>query len=423
MDIDRATGDAARPQTAGDLTGFGLVVVWPRGRTDDSFVLDAVGARGQLLDVTEVTWTPELAAAGYARFSQTRLDGPHGPALLERRGTGTSLVVAFVATPGLPGAPRRAGNTTDLQEVLEQRLGHGCVHVAANCLEAGREYMLLLERSAAAALAQGAWSGETQRLERDLAGTGGWSHTRQMFAVLNTGAPYVVLRNFEGLADLQLMPGHADIDILTADYLQTVAMLGAQSRLRAVPRWGGRFDVRIGAKSVICDLRFPGDDYYAPQWAREILAGRRLHPDGFYVPDDHELLDTMLYHAVVHKPEVSADYATRLAAMGPALGRTGWTEARLADRSEVRSLLDERLADRGYTIRRPKDPTVFFNNRLRRTSAPLIWRLADALRRRLYRLAVRNVLYPTKFAARTVGDSWRRSATRIRKRGPKSTPR
>jgi hypothetical protein len=277
--------------------------------------------------------------------------------------------------------------------------------------------MLLLERSANEAMAQGDWNGEVVRLERDLAGTGGWSDAHRMFAVLNAGAPYVVLRNFEGLADLEFMPGHADIDILTADYTQTVAMLGAASRLRALPRWGGRFDVRIGSKSVICDLRFPGDDYYELPWARQILAGRRLHPDGFSVPNDDELLDTMLYHAVVHKPEVSADYATRLSAMAPALGRTGWTVAALSDRSAVRSLLDERLRARGYTIRRPKDPTVFFNNRLRKSTAPLAWRLFDALRRRLYRLSLRNVRYPARFAARSICDAWTRTAAHLRTRG------
>jgi hypothetical protein len=396
---------------------FGLVVVWPRGRSDDAFVLDAVGGRGRILEVTEVTWTPELTAAGYARFSLMRLDGPHDQAALDRRGVGAALVIACAGVGGdEPNRPRGAGEEVRLLAALEGRLGKGSVHVARNPFEAGREYMLLLERSADGALARGAWNGETQQLERDLAGTGGWSDPRQMFAVLNVGAPYVVLRNFDGLVDLQLMPGHADIDILTSDYQQTVAMLGAQSRLRALPRWGGRFDVRIGLKSVICDLRFPGDDYYAPDWARQILAGRRLHPDGFYVPNDEELLDTMLYHAVVHKPEVSADYATRLAAMAPARGRTGWTEARLADRSAAHALLLERLAERGYSIRKPKDPTVFFNNRLRRASAPLVWRLADALRRRLYRLAVRNVLYPARFAARSIGDAWRRNVTRLRTR-------
>lgn len=417
MDAERGSGDAASPQGGADPTTFGLVVVWPRGRTDDSFVLDAVGAGGRrILDVIEVAWTAELTAAGYARFSQTRLDGPYEQRLMEQRGVGDSLVVAFGDAPGTPPGNGRAAAGTPLLAVLEGRLGEERVHVAPNAFEAAREYMLLLERSATEALAQGDWNGEVVRLDRDLAGTGGWSDARRMFAVLNAGAPYVVLRNFEGLADLEFMPGHADIDILTADYAQTVAMLGATSRLRIVPRWGGRFDVRIGSKSVICDLRFPGDDYYDLPWAGEILAARRLHPDGFYVPSDDELLDTLLYHAVVHKPEVSADYATRLSAMAPALGRTGWTVAALSDRQAVRSLLDERLEARGYTIRRPRDPTVFFNNRLRSSNGPLAWRLFDALRRRVYRLTLRHVLYPTRFTARSISDAWKRAVGRLRAR-------
>lgn len=227
--------------------------------------------------------------------------------------------------------------------------------------------------------------------ERQVTGRRSWSNVQEMFAVLNAGSPYVVLRNFEGLADLDFLPGHGDIDILTADYGETIALLEAESRIGAVPRWGGRFNVEIGGRKVICDLRFPGDDYFETAWALEILENRRLHPGGFYVPEDDELLDTMLYHAVVHKPYVRRDYQTRLADLGTQRGRSAWTAEALADPNKARALLDERLSARGFTIRRPKDPTVFFNHRVSGAVAPFLRRLLDALRRRIYRLWMRHI--------------------------------
>ncbi len=423
MNPDQETGDASFALAGIDLPGFGLVVVWPRGRKHDSFVLDNLAARYEILEVTEVTWTPELTETGYARFSQTRLDRPHQPSLLEERGVGSALVIAlFDPTPSPsrlrsePVAVVSNRHFMATEATLAERMGKGQVHVASDTGEAVREYMLLLERSAAVTTTRGGWMGKISRVSRDLAGTEGWADSHHMFAVLNSGAPYVVLRNYEGLADLEFLPGHKDIDILTADYVQTVAMLGAESRLTAVPRWGGRFDVRIGSRSVICDLRFPGDDYYEPEWAWEILRTRRLHQDGFYVPDDDELLDTMLYHAVVQKPEVRRDYQTRLEALARDRGRPDWKAETLADRHAVRSLLFDRLDERGFSIRRPRDPTVFFNHRLHRSFAPLLWRLGDALRRRVYRFTMRYVRYPLRFAGRTVLDRFERPIARLRDR-------
>lgn len=423
MNPDRETRDAKLAPAGTDVVGFGLVIVWPRGRKHDPFVLDNLAAHYEILEVTEVTWTPELTEAGYARFSQTRLDRPHKPSLLEERGVGSALVIALLDLDpsrsrlrSETGAVANNRHFATTEATLAARTGNGHVHVAPSTEEAVREYMLLLERNAAVTVTRSGRTGEIMRVGRDLAGTGGWADTQHMFAVLNSGAPYVVLRNYEGLANLEFLPGHTDIDILTADYVQTVAMLGAESRLKAVPRWGGRFDVTIGSRSVICDLRFPEDNYYEPEWAWEILRTRRLHQDGFYVPDDDELLDTMLYHAVVHKPEVRRDYQTRLEALARARGRPDWKAETLADRHAVRSLLFDRLEERGFSIRRPNDPTVFFNHRLQRSLAPLPWRLGDALRRRVYRFTMRRVRYPLRFAGRTVLDRLERSIARVRNR-------
>ena len=425
MKSDQPTNELTSRTAAGSDPAFGLFVVWPAGRTQDLRVLERLAAAFDILDVTEAVWTPELTAAAYARFYQARMVPPHRPSLLEVRGVGAALVVAVLdpkpAWVGLDShlldrRDRVNRRFAEARDGLADLVGAGPLHAAENAAQAVREYMLLLERDAAQAVRRGAWDGRVDRLERDLAGTGGWTDVRHMFRVLNTGAPYVVLRNYEGLAELDFLPGHTDIDILTSDYVQTISLLGAESRIRSLPRWGGRFDVVIGSGPVICDLRFPGDQYYEPAWAREILRTRRPHRDGFYVPDPDELLDTLLYHAVVHKPEVRPDYQVRLAELARDRSRTGWEVEALANRTTSQQILDDRLAARGYSVRRPKDPTVFFNNRLQRPVAPILWRAADALRRRAYRFAMRYIRYPLRFGGLTIVDLLERPVALLRSR-------
>lgn len=411
MNLDDAT-DRSRPAAQHPVEPtFGLAVVWPSGRAHDEQILAELGERFALADVSEVRWTPELTAIGYARFDGSSLVPPDPQRYLRERGVGAVLVISMFdegATTERSQAGRSAGNRrfVEAAEALGLRFGRERLYVAGSSAEAARGLMLLLERSPAE-VNRGPWSGTVQSTTRDLAGAPGWDGVRQMFAVLNTGAPYVVLRNFEGLAELDFLPGHTDIDILTADYVQTIALLGADSRLRVRPRWGGRFNVTIASRQVICDLRFPGDRYYESEWAGDILAGRQLHPGGFYVPGHSELVDTMLYHAVVHKPEVRQDYQTRLAEMAHRLGRSGWDADVLGDRSGAQSLLEEVLETRGFAIERPRDPTVYFNHRVRGVPMPIGWRLGDALKRRLYRVFLRNVAYPMRYAGLTLLDRLR----------------
>ena len=57
------------------------------------------------------------------------------------------------------------------------------------------------------------------------------------------------------------------------------------------------------------DLRFVGDRYYDPEWAREILDRRVWNPGGFFTPSNEDYFESLAYHAVVHKNVFSRTYS------------------------------------------------------------------------------------------------------------------
>lgn len=392
----------------------GLVAIWPRWRQHAAEILEYLDERFSLLDAVGILWSPELAAENFARFHRDRVMPPYGSAFTDSLGLGETVVVAFTGstshTPdGRSDTPdRRDRLTQSSSDLLRRWPGAEGIYVADGPQRAESDYRLLIDSSIHSLTADN-WSGTLRQVHQDLAGAHGWRDVRQMFEVLNTGKEYVVLRNFEGLVDLSALTDHGDIDILVSDYHDALHLLNARSRLGHVPRWGGRFDVQIGGRSVICDIRFPGDGYYDARWALELLATRRLHADGFFVPEPEQYLDTLLYHAVAQKPFLAADYRSRLAAMARALARDGWDEDTLASRSAAFSLLAAVVKGRGFDITRPKDPTVYFNHRVRGVKLPGVWRIWDAVKRRLYRQYHKQILHRMRLVGLALSDRRRTS--------------
>lgn len=407
-ELDASLSSSAEHAPNGDV---GLVVIWPSWRQHADSILEYLDERFAILDAVETTWTTELAAESFARFRRDRLMPPYGSALVDSLGLGEIVIVALTV-PASDFAEDRAGALGGLDlvsqarsDLLERWPGTAGIYVADDPKRAASDYRMLMD-SNIHSLNTANWSGRLRRVNQDLAGAGAWQDVQQMFEMLNTGNRYVVLRNFEGLMDLSALTDHGDIDILVSDYHEALHLLNARSRLGHVPRWGGRFDVRIGSRSVICDIRFPGDGYYDSRWEEELLATRRLHADGFFVPEPEQYLDTLFYHAVAQKPSLAADYRKRLAAMARALDRAGWDEDSLGDRGTALALLASVVEGRGFLITRPKDPTVYFNHRVRGVKHPNMWRVWDALKRRSYRQYQKHVLHRARISRLSLSDRW-----------------
>jgi hypothetical protein len=344
---------------------LGLFVLTSSVRAEQDWLLGHLRERFEIRGVHEVHWTPELAAASFARlFPDAELAGRTSSEALVAE---SPLLVVTVVDP----EPRRrvAAEPTNVAfaetvAALRARTAGGWRTHGTECTaHAARDLMLLLGTAPEQYLAEHPrlWAGDVEQVRRDLSGAGGWASPTELFHVLNHTVRYVVIRNFEGMPQSLHVNFHEDVDLLTDDYPGLAAVMNARPHPRCILPCGGPHWVRIAGKDMWFDLRFVGDRYFDPIWAGEILDRRVYQAAGFYSPNPVDYFESLAYHAVIHKPFLSDDYKERLAVMAGTLGRSGWERAALDDPARVRALLDGILHARGCTYRRPLDVNVFYN--------------------------------------------------------------
>ncbi len=390
----RADAKAARE----DGSELGIFILWSAARAEESRILSAIEEQFSVHHVYEITWTPELVLENFARFYQGSPIPPHADFIVRQKGDGPFLVVVVSDhTPRYEGRATTHGwdtvsvNFFDAKERFREWLGGGKqVHGTDDPRHAARDLMLLLGN--VPANGPGCWDGVIQKVQRDVSGAHGWDSLEDALRVLNHSVPYVVLRNFEGFPKTHELGPHDDVDILTDDYFETLRVLNARPLLKCVPRWGGRFWVTIAGRDVIFDVRMVGDWYYDPKWARTVLARRVWHEGGFYAPCDEDYLETLFYHAFVHKLSFTSEYKERLSEMATALGRYELTRAALDNRREAKRILDELMRRKHYRWGKPKSPMVFYNFAHAGHRLPRIRRLVAGAQRRMARFGSHVVL-------------------------------
>lgn len=186
-----------------------------------------------------------------------------------------------------------------------------------------------------------------------------FSSPSEIFYLLNTaGIEYVVLRNYENLAECEafLLEGHPDIDILCRDSQAIVRILDAQTRRKDEPPFKGdgtHYYVYVRGKKVCLDLRYLGDGYYCKSWEEDMLARKQPQGDYFVLcPEDY--FYSLIYHAILQKRELSQEYNIRLTEMATKMNV-------LIEKADTPSFLAELqrfMKEKGYRFEYPKDKTV-----------------------------------------------------------------
>jgi hypothetical protein len=350
---------------------LGLFVVRSSARTEQERILRHTQKLFDVRRVYQIHWSPELIPENCVRFYREGLGPPFRTLRQERRDEGPILLVTAVDSAPryqprvTPRGPARV-NATFFDATQEFRAwtgGGSRVHGSSSAMEAARDLMLLLGTDPKTHLDENPhpWTGSIEEIHRDLSGAHGWSSPTELFYALNHTVRYIVLRNFEGLPQSLHVGSHEDVDLLTDDYRELIGVMNARPHRKCILSWGGPFWVKISGENMWFDLRFVGDRYYDPKWAREILFRRVWNNGGFYSPSSEDYFESLAYHAVVHKSELSAEYRQRLAAMASSLGRSGWEVSALEDPARVKALLDGILERRGSRYCRPRDVNVFYN--------------------------------------------------------------
>jgi hypothetical protein len=180
----------------------------------------------------------------------------------------------------------------------------------------------------------------------------------ELFAKLDDrGVSYAVSRNWENLPDAVEVGPHSDLDLLVDPaHLHTLQELWkaeptnpeTNPAQRRVP-----VTAPDGSQSfVLVDLRAPGDGYFPGAFARQALATRVRHENGFWVVAPLEHFLALAYHVVHHKGVMTDDYRRKLFAIAPDAG-----VALVGDGTEFAQLVRV-LGEHGIAFEQADDPYV-----------------------------------------------------------------
>jgi len=144
-------------------------------------------------------------------------------------------------------------------------------------------------------------------LNDDLLGSKSWNSLSTLFDFLNKHSNWIVLRNFEDLNDNYLFEDGDDIDILCEEINFFSALMNAKKRS------GERcsYFVTVNNFKIPLDIRFIGDKYYDPVWAKDMLI-RKIINNGIPAPCQLDYFFSLMYHAKLQKNFVKPIYIERL---------------------------------------------------------------------------------------------------------------
>ncbi len=163
---------------------------------------------------------------------------------------------------------------------------------------------------------------------------------------------YVVLRNFENLAETLVNSAHPDIDFLCRDPRRMTSRLHLKHRGK-IPD-GIHYKVQVGGKSVAVDLRHVGDGYLDPAWEERILLHRMRSRQGFYIPREKDHMYSLLYHVLIQKRAVADDYRKKLEGyFGDGLFA--------GERQSALAVLERYMSAHNYRFTYPTYPLGIFN--------------------------------------------------------------
>ena len=364
-----------------------LFILWNHALAKTAEILEDLKGRFTVHRVYEMRWSDARFSDNMSRFYGQKL--PRNSAKETHCGRGP-----FLAVVAIDEAPEYAERETsrgplavntkcfDAKQVYRARTGGGHrIHATNSPAETDHDLVLLLGHTASEFLElhPEPWDGRVELHERDLTGADGWNDISELFHVLNSAslhAPYALLRNWEGLPHAATLPGHGDIDVLCTNSRETAFLANAFPVSPEPHRVLHR--TSVGGKELLFDFREVGDDYYDANWERDMLARRVYSPEGFFHLCKEDYFHSLLYHAAVHKPEISEDYVVRLMDLSrdvaPLFGDA------LSDPAQIRSILDSFMSKQGYGFVEPRDTSVYFNAGFAGTTKMAVGRILQSSR-------------------------------------------
>lgn len=166
---------------------------------------------------------------------------------------------------------------------------------------------------------------------------------------------WIVMRNFEQMPDNITIDEHLDIDLLVNDYYLVKSILDGDSATN------NRYEdgknrilnyVTINNKNVLFDFRSTGDGYYDRKIQQDMLMKRIEHPNGFYIPNKEMHLYSLIYHAIIHKSNISPTYLK-------VFRQYGLNDYDM-NKKNLKVKLDTWLQNNGYSYCKPEPSVGYF---------------------------------------------------------------
>lgn len=231
------------------------------------------------------------------------------------------------------------------------------IHASDNTFESNKDLTILLGQNTEDFLQNLEDWRKVKKITTNCLGVGGFTNITELFYLLNNSIDYVVLRNFDCLPDEYTLEGHGDIDLLVENLNYILYLTGAKA-VFPNEKYRVHHIIKINGTEIPFDFRYVGDNYYDRKWQEDILYNKAAHHSLIPVPNPVNHFFSLLYHAYVHKFEVSTDYHGRLHGLGE---ETGVHYSAQMTKQEVKELLDNFLDKKQYRYSVPVDRSVFYN--------------------------------------------------------------
>jgi len=356
-----------------------LLIVWSKALNKKEKILDDLCNKFDILEVINVTWTLDKFSENLSRFYGENLPKNSEKEKHCGNGTFTCIIVrdnhpVYDLRKTSKGSKIVNTNLFDIKQLYREWTGGGHkIHATDDIMETKLQLALLFRKDYNNYLSMNKYENELKH-NANLAGSNGWNSFEELFHILNITSKYIILRNFDNLNE-QLSSEHPDVDLLVENKYNIANIMNAKPTTNKSYRV--QYVVAIDKKEINFDLRHLGDNYYCDNFEKELLNTRKKHMY-FYTPNNEMLFYSLIYHALVHKENISPDYIGEFNKLSKLLN-LNFSMDKFIDTNLLNILL-EYMGKKNFSIVEPNDITVRFNSKL--ISKKLY--ITISIRRKLY---------------------------------------
>lgn len=333
---------------------YHLVIIWNKALQKKDELINLIAQRNFVVGKIAYIWDEERAHENFAAFYGERLDNIDYK--VKHCGGGEFLVILirdnnpdYQIRKTSSGERRVNCNIFDLKTELRNYTGGGHkIHATDDQSEVNQNLASLFGKSLQEIIPEFEKGDVVYR--RNVSGIDGWKTWKEMLHILNIGTKYVILRNFDTMKENKVV-NHGDTDILveSRNVAKTLMLAVAQSHSKNRVN----YKVCVAGEYWDIDLRYYGDGYYCEEFEARILENRIYSSElQCYIPREKEYSYSLLYHGLVHKKSVAADYLKEFE-------RLFLTDSI----DDLQKRLDEFMEKSNFVYTEPKDWSVYINRK------------------------------------------------------------